>query len=61
MSPVVGLGSRAVMSPVIGFGSVTVIASVVAMRGEAEEKCSDCCELSLRTGMIALLMLMMHY
>ena len=46
MSPVVGLGSRAVMSPVIGFGSVTVISSVIVMSGITEKKCSSCCEFS---------------
>ena len=36
-----------VVSLVIGLGCVTMISSVVVMSGIAEEKCSNCCELSI--------------
>ena len=36
-----------VASPVIGYGSVIVITLAVVVMGIAEEKCSNCCELSI--------------
>ena len=36
-----------VVSLVNGLGLITMISSVVVMSGVAEEKCSNCCELSI--------------